>query len=163
MSSPLSEAMLHAYGQLTLIHSKYRYEIAALEAASDCRRVRDLRNVSSLQRPGASQMKKKRSNRNSDDIRHQSRKRGGSSSKVYTESSDGVNQGVTEQENGSGVKDTASDTSTEITKSELCELVEAVRAAENDGGRPLPPDLCGNSPAQRVWAHLHRIKTEKAR
>jgi len=48
VSMPLSAAMLHAYGRLTLHHLKYRYGIAALEAASDCRRVQDLKNVSSL-------------------------------------------------------------------------------------------------------------------
>ncbi len=48
VSSPLSEAMLQAYGNLTLQHSKYRYGIAALEAATDSRRVRDLKNQSSL-------------------------------------------------------------------------------------------------------------------
>lgn len=48
VSSPMSEALLQAYGTLTLEHSKYRYGIAALEAASDCRRVRDLRNLSSM-------------------------------------------------------------------------------------------------------------------
>ena len=42
MSSPLGEPILTSYGQLALSYSKYRYGIAALEAATDSRRVSSL-------------------------------------------------------------------------------------------------------------------------
>lgn len=42
VSSPLAGALLSCYGNLALSHSKYRYGIAAMEAATDGRRVRNM-------------------------------------------------------------------------------------------------------------------------
>jgi hypothetical protein len=48
VSSPLSGSLLYEYGMITLDRSKYRYGIAALEAAVDARKVRDPHDLASL-------------------------------------------------------------------------------------------------------------------
>jgi hypothetical protein len=48
VSSPLSSALLYEYGSVTLHRSKYRYGIAALEAAVDARKVRDPDNLANM-------------------------------------------------------------------------------------------------------------------
>jgi hypothetical protein len=48
VTSPLSSALLHGYGSVTLHRSKYRYGIAALKAAVDARKVRDPDNLANM-------------------------------------------------------------------------------------------------------------------
>ncbi len=110
-----------------------------------------------------SAMAKKRSNRSSDGSRRGSKRRGGSSSQVYPDDDQNDPNHMANANYPKSNDNAVHDSVMNLAKSELLELVETVRTAENNGGGPLPPEAFGSTTAERVWAHLHRIKTETKR